>query len=415
MQLFTIGTSELNPDGSCQLDCSGNPIPTYTQSTVEAFALAYTGWTYPLAPGATQQTYNPQYWTGPMVAVDSNHDTTAKQLLVYSGASGGGMLPAGQSATQDLQGALDNVFNHPNVGPFVSRELIQHLVTSNPSPGYIERVASVFDNDGSGVRGDMKAVITAILMDPEARRGDDPATAVGTDGHLQEPILYMTGLLREFGATSDGSNLAYYGSNMGQEALFSPSVFNFYSPSYVIPGTTMYGPEFQISHHGDVSEPGELGKQFCVRLAGIRNDGGFFELCDSSSKSDRIAWFAQYFDASRLDVVGHAERDPHGDASGAGRKQSGLAASAGGDLSDWDFVAISSAALDAKRRRRGSVNMARGKGISRRDLLRASCCTAASFGMTAALGRLNMIHALAAAARQRVPSAGVHFSFRRQR
>ncbi len=246
MQLFTIGTSELNPDGSFQLDSGGNQIPTYTQSTVEAFALAYTGWTYPLAPGATQQTYNPQYWTGPMVAVDSNHDTTAKQLLVYSGASGGGMLPAGQSATQDLQGALDNVFNHPNVGPFVSRELIQHLVTSNPSPGYIERVASVFDNDGSGVRGDMKAVITAILMDPEARRGDDPATAVGTDGHLQEPILYMTGLLREFGATSDGSNLAYYGSNMGQEALFSPSVFNFYSPSYVIPGTTMYGPEFQI-------------------------------------------------------------------------------------------------------------------------------------------------------------------------
>lgn len=246
MQLFTIGTSELNPDGSFQLDSGGNQIPTYTQSTVEAFALAYTGWTYPLAPGATQQTYNPQYWTGPMVAVDSNHDTTAKQLLVYSGASGGGMLPAGQSATQDLQGALDNVFNHPNVGPFVSRELIQHLVTSNPSPGYIERVASVFDNNGSGLRGDMKAVITAILMDPEARRGDDPATAVGTDGHLQEPILYMTGLLREFGATSDGSNLAYYGSNMGQEALFSPSVFNFYSPSYVIPGTTMYGPEFQI-------------------------------------------------------------------------------------------------------------------------------------------------------------------------
>jgi len=120
------------------------------------------------------------------------------------------------------------------------------LVTSNPSPPYVQRVASVFDNNGSGVRGDMKAVITAILMDPEARRGDDPATAVGTDGHLQEPILYMTGLLRAFGATSDGSNLAYDGSGMGQEALYSPSVFNFYSPRYVIPGSTMYGPEFQI-------------------------------------------------------------------------------------------------------------------------------------------------------------------------
>jgi uncharacterized protein (DUF1800 family) len=246
MQLFTIGTAELNPDGSYQLDSGANQIPTYTQNTVQEFALAYTGWTYPLAPGATQRTYNSVYWTGPMVAVDSNHDTSAKQLLVYPGVSGGGTLPAGQSAAEDLQGALDNVFHHPNVGPFVSNELIQHLVTSNPSPAYVQRVASVFNDNGSGVRGDMKAVITAILMDPEARRGDDPATALGTDGHLQEPILYMTGLLRAFGASSDGSNLAYYGSGMGQEALYSPSVFNFYSPSYVIPGTTMYGPEFQI-------------------------------------------------------------------------------------------------------------------------------------------------------------------------
>ncbi len=246
MQLFTIGTSQLNPDGSFQLDSSGKQIATYTQDTVEAFARAYTGWTYPVAPGATQQTYNPQYWTGAMVAVDSNHDTGAKQLLTYSGAPGGGALPAGQAAAQDLQGAMDNVFNHPNVGPFISRELIQHLVTSNPSPAYIQRVASVFNDNGAGVRGDMKSVITAILMDSEARRGDDPATAVGTDGHLQEPILYITGLLRAFGATSDGSNLGYYGNGMGQEALYAPSVFNFYSPNFVIPGTTTFGPEFQI-------------------------------------------------------------------------------------------------------------------------------------------------------------------------
>jgi len=246
MLLFTIGTSQLNPDASYQLDSGGTQIPTYTQNTVEAFALAYTGWTYPLAPGATQQTYNPSYWTGQMVAVDSNHDMESKQLLVYPGAAGGGLLPAGQTSAQDLKGALDNVFNHPNVGPFVSRELIQHLVTSNPSPAYIQRVASVFDNNGSGVRGDMKLVITAILMDPEARRGDDPANAAATDGHLQEPILFIAGLLRAFGATSDGSNLAYYGNNMGQEALYSPSIFNFYSPNYVIPGTNTLGPEFQL-------------------------------------------------------------------------------------------------------------------------------------------------------------------------
>jgi uncharacterized protein (DUF1800 family) len=246
MQLFTLGTAMLNPDGSVQLDSNNIPIPTYTQDQVEAFARAYTGWTYPLTPGNTQQTYNPSYWVGPMVAVDSNHDMLSKQLLQYSGASGGGLLPAGQSSVQDLNGALDNIFNHPNIGPFVCKELIQHLVTSNPSPAYVQRVAAVFANNGSSVRGDMKAVITAILMDTEARRGDDPATTVATDGHLQEPILLISGLLRAFNATTDGSNLSFYSSNMGQNPLFSASVFNFYSPSYVIPGTTMLGPEFQI-------------------------------------------------------------------------------------------------------------------------------------------------------------------------
>jgi uncharacterized protein (DUF1800 family) len=246
MQLFTLGTGLLNPDGSPQLDSNNLPIPTYTQDQVEAFARAYTGWTYPLTPGSTQQTYNPAYWTGPMVAIDSNHDVGSKQLLQYAGASGGGLLPAGQSSVQDLNGALDNIFNHPNIGPFVCSQLIQHLVTSNPSPAYVQRVAAVFENNGTGVRGDMKSVLTAILLDSEARRGDDPANAVGTDGHLQEPILFITGLLRAFNATTDGSNLSYYAGNMGQNPLYAPSVFNFYAPSYVIPGTTTLGPEFQI-------------------------------------------------------------------------------------------------------------------------------------------------------------------------
>ena len=246
MQLFTIGTAMLNPDGSLQVDGNGSPIPTYSQAQVQEFALAFTGWTYPLTPGVPARTYNYTYWFGPMVAVDSNHDQTAKQLLTYPGVANGGLLPAGQTAEQDLNGALDNIFNHPNVGPFVCRELIQHLVTSNPSPQYIQRVAAVFNNNGQNVRGDMKAVITAILMDPEARRGDDPSTTVATDGHLQEPILYMAGLLRGLGANTGASSLAYQGGTMGQDALNSPSVFNFYSPDYVIPQTTMYGPEFQI-------------------------------------------------------------------------------------------------------------------------------------------------------------------------
>jgi uncharacterized protein (DUF1800 family) len=244
MQLFTIGLLMLNEDGSPQLS-NGAPVPTYTQDTVEAFARVYTGWTYPTAPGTTLQKHNPAYWVGPMVALESNHDTGSKQLLTYSGAASGGLLPAGQTSAADLSGALDNIFNHPNVPPFVALRLIQHLVTSDPSPAYIQRVSDVFKNNGAGVRGDMAAVITAVLMDPEARRGDNSATAVGTDGHLQEPILYMAGLLRAFNATTDGANLTSQGGAMGQTALLPGSVFNFYSPFYTTT-TGHLAPEFQI-------------------------------------------------------------------------------------------------------------------------------------------------------------------------
>ena len=245
MQLFTLGLYALHPDGSLQLDSSNNPVPSYDQNTVEALARAFTGWTYPTQPGSTPQKHNPTYWIGPMVALDSNHDTAAKTLL------NGMTLPAGQTAAQDLKGALDDLFNHPNVGPFISKELIQRLVTSNPSPAYVSRVASVFasgtfSNFGSGQRGDMKALIAAILLDPEARRGDDPNTAAATDGHLREPILYITNLLRAFGATSDGLAPLYAASNLNEAPLRSPSVFNFFPPNYQIPGTTLLGPEFDL-------------------------------------------------------------------------------------------------------------------------------------------------------------------------
>jgi uncharacterized protein (DUF1800 family) len=245
MQLFTLGLYALNPDGSLQLDSSNNPIPTYDQNTVEAMARAFTGWTYPTTPGTVAQTHNPTYWLGPMVALDSNHDMAAKTLL------NGTTLPAGQTAAQDLSGALDNLFNHPNMGPFVSQQLIQHLVTSNPSPAYVSRVASVFASGtfgsfGSGQRGDMKALIAAILLDPEARRGDSPSTAVATDGHLREPILYVANLLRAFGATSDGVGPVNAASNLSEPPLRAPSVFNYFPPGYQIPGTTLLGPEFDL-------------------------------------------------------------------------------------------------------------------------------------------------------------------------
>jgi uncharacterized protein (DUF1800 family) len=245
MQLFTLGLYALNADASLKLDSSNKPIPTYDQNEVQAFARAFTGWTYPTQPGMTLMKHNPTYWLGPMEALDSNHDTAAKTLL------SGTTLPAGQTALQDLNGALDDLFNHPNIGPFVSKRLIQHLVTSNPSGAYVRRVADVFASGnfagfGSGQRGDMKAVIAAILLDPEARRGDDPNTAVATDGHLREPILYIANLLRAFGAASDGAGPVNFASSLSEPPLRSPSVFNFFPPDYQIPGTTLLGPEFNL-------------------------------------------------------------------------------------------------------------------------------------------------------------------------
>jgi uncharacterized protein (DUF1800 family) len=257
MQLFTLGLGQLNEDGSPKKDSSGNPIPTYDQNTVEAVARAFTGWTYPTQPGMTLVKHNPPYWLGPMESLDSNHDMTAKTLLPVGGTAT--ILPAGQGASTDLKGALDNIFQQPSVAPFVSKQLIQHLVSSNPSPAYVTRVATAFDSGrfsgdgatfGSGQRGDMQAVIAAILLDSEARRGDDPTTANAGDGHLREPILFIAGILRAFGATSDGLGpLTYLATaNLNQPPLTAPSVFNFFPPDYNIPQSNppLLGPEFAL-------------------------------------------------------------------------------------------------------------------------------------------------------------------------
>jgi uncharacterized protein (DUF1800 family) len=200
----------------------------------------FTGWGYYSAPGQAPDFYQGQNYNGPMQGHDDHHDTGPKLLL------NGVTLPAGGTAQGDLTAALQNIFNHPNVGPFISTRLIQHLVTSNPSPAYVSRITAVFNNNGSGVRGDLKAVVTAILMDPEARRGDDPTQVQASDGHLKEPVLFMMNLLRATNATSDGANLNNYASGMKQEPFESPTVFNFYPPDNMIAGTTLLGPEFRI-------------------------------------------------------------------------------------------------------------------------------------------------------------------------
>jgi uncharacterized protein (DUF1800 family) len=237
MQLFSIGLYELNPDGSQQLDSSGAPIPTYDQSVIEGFSSVFTGWTYAPLAGAASQWTNPINYDGVMVEFDSHHQPGAKQLLNSF------TVPAGQTAAQDLKMALDDIFNHPNVGPFIGKQLIQHLVTSNPSPAYIARVSAVFADNGSGVRGDLGAVVKAILTDPEAR-GDAPAA--GNFGRLREPALFITAMLRSLGGQSDGVLPRNAISGMGQPMFTPQTVFNFYPPSFVLPGTQTLAPEFGI-------------------------------------------------------------------------------------------------------------------------------------------------------------------------
>jgi uncharacterized protein (DUF1800 family) len=240
MQLFTLGLTQLNPDGTPVLQ-NNVAVPTYGAADVTAMSQALTGWTYPSAPNAKAKVNNPAYYTGQMFAVDAEHDKSAKTLF------GNIAIPAGQTADQDLDSVIAALMAQPSMAPFISQQLIQHMVTSNPSPGYVQRVATVFGNDGYGVAGNLQAVITAILTDVEARAADDPSTAAPSYfGHMREPILFMTSALRGLnatvGATSTISNDA---GNMGENLFNAGSVFSYFSPF----SRTEFGlvaPEFQI-------------------------------------------------------------------------------------------------------------------------------------------------------------------------
>lgn len=269
MQLFSIGLFMLNQDGTVQTDANG-PIATYDQAGVNNLTKVLTGWSNcnsgpPTCPNGTVGIQN---FIDPMVLNSANHDLTAKTLLNYPGA-----IPADRDiaacpgtcltvaertayANASMTHAIDNIFNHPNVGPFVGRILIQHLVTSDPTPAYVGRVASVFNNNGFGTRGDMKAVVKAILLDPEAR-GD--AKTDPNYGKLREPVQLLTNFARTFNvrsadglSQSDGNFVRGRSefNNMAQIPFMSPTVFNYYPPSYSVPGTAINGPEFAIMNTG---------------------------------------------------------------------------------------------------------------------------------------------------------------------
>ena len=243
MQLFSVGPVVLNPDGAIQYDSKGVQIPLYGPEVIPQMAKVFTGWTYPGIPDPVTG-HSPKNFHGVMQAVEQNHDTNSKTIF------GGVVLPAGQTARQDLDATIATLVNHPNCAPYVAFRLIQHLISANPTPAYVRRVATVF----SQTKGDLSAVVLAILTDTEARQGDNPLYVPSTNsGHLSEPVLFTLASIRGLGAQPPpGWVLSRFTANMGQKLFYPPSVFGYYSP-YFRTDTGLISPEFQT-----LSQPASL-------------------------------------------------------------------------------------------------------------------------------------------------------------
>jgi uncharacterized protein (DUF1800 family) len=245
LQLFSLGLTELAADGTLK---NGVATDTYGQDTITGLAKVFTGWNNNAANNT-----DPGYAQRPMVLTAANHSTSVKQFL-------GVTIAAGTPGATALQTALDTIAAHPNVGPFIGRQLIQRLVASNPSPAYVARVSAVFANNGAGVRGDLRAVIKAILLDDEARRA--PVAGDTTRGKLREPVVRFIQWARTFGLASPTGqwnigNVSDPSTRLGQSPLRSPSVFNFFRPGYVPPNSALgtlnlNAPEFQITNESTV-------------------------------------------------------------------------------------------------------------------------------------------------------------------
>ena len=288
MQLLTIGLNQLNPDGTPQLDGSGNPVPTYGLNDVVGMAKIFTGFSWNMNGNTSDQA-----WSGygaayagpgfgqdllPLTAYPSHHSTDEKDFL-------GVTVPAGSSDPNgDLKFALDTLFNHPNTPIFVSKQLIQHLVTSNPSPAYLQRVAAVFKDNGQGTRGDMKAVITAILMDDEARNTNSPTFTSPNYGRVQEPLVRFAHMARAFTAESrsgafDAGSTEDPAYGFAEMASRAPSIFNWFAPGYVPAGTSieqagLTAPEMEITDVTTVI--GYLNSMQAAVSGGYGNNGDLY-------------------------------------------------------------------------------------------------------------------------------------------
>ena len=253
MQLFTIGLDELNQDGTAKLDANGNTIATYGQAEIEGFARVFTGWTF---AGSETFKRKSRDYVAPMQAFEEYHSQKQKTLL------NGDIIPQGYSAQESLQLALDNLFNHQNVAPFISKQLIQRLITSNPTPQYVERIASVFNDNGEGVRGDLAAVVKAIYLDDEARHY---GSVLSYQGKIKEPLLKTVQFWRNLNARSPEGFYKTWNlvDRYGQGPMQSSSVFNFFRPDYQpaqLRTNSLVAPELQIA--GDATLIGTMNEHF---------------------------------------------------------------------------------------------------------------------------------------------------------
>ncbi|HEY5365689.1 MAG TPA: DUF1800 family protein, partial [Casimicrobiaceae bacterium] len=267
MQLFSIGLNELNEDGTPLLDANGDTIATYDQDDIKEMARVFTGWTYANADGSPPAKKNNPYYATPMAnfpgTATTGHDEDPKTLL------GDVALLAGQSALQDLNSAVHTIFMHPNTPVFVSKQLIQKLVTGNPSQAYVQRIVNVFKNDGSGQRGNLHAVVRAILLDPEARGSGDKGDSFGS---LREPVFVITSLLRSLSGITDGNSLSDLTGALGQRVYYSPTVFNYFQPDETVEvqAKNLNEPEFGI--HDSNTAFGRANLVYRLVYSGIGED-----------------------------------------------------------------------------------------------------------------------------------------------
>lgn len=326
LQLFTVGLYQLNDDGTRKLDANGKTIPAYTQDQVESFAHALTGWTYAKVGGthvaADCPTVGKNNGTtnylgtapnniGEMLPCDVNHDKSERALFCVD-HDGNAATPkvcqkttANAGAVQHLNEAIENVFRHDSLPPYICKQLIQHLVTSNPSPAYVARVVAKFKNDGSNSatkRGNMQAVVRAILEDSEARFMQVPLSQYATFGHLRSPALQVTNVVRWLDGHMDltngknpGSKLAGASASMGQPITKSPSVFSFYPPETPLPGNpTLLAPEFGIFNASTAAARGNVLYDMLFTTA-YTSAGVALDLTVlPADPNELVLWFAQY-------------------------------------------------------------------------------------------------------------------------